>query len=343
MLSFVLLALVLTAIAVALIVVPLVRPRAGAALPPAWKSAAVAGAVVVIGAATLYPVWSNFDWDESAQAEDNPQSMVSRLARRLEKNPQDVEGWVMLGRSYIVLEQYPLAVRAFERANSVSGGKDAEVLIGLVEALVMRDEQELSGRAGELLEQALALQPKSPKALFYGAAAALRRGDLALARERFSDLLALNPPENVKPILRQQIEAIDAQIAAGSTPAAPSQSAAAAAAEQAAVRVNVRLSPELASQAGESPLFVIVRDPSKPGPPLAAKRLASQFPQQVELTSADAMLAGRTFAAGQQVQVEARISRSGGATASSGDPYGQINYHVGRDGLVDIVIDRLKP
>ena len=74
---------------------------------------------------------------------------------------------------------------------------------------------ELDGRAGRLFEQALALDPHSGKALFYGAAAALRRGDLPLARERFASLLALGPPPNVKPILEAQIAAIDRQLGSG--------------------------------------------------------------------------------------------------------------------------------
>ena len=79
------------------------------------------------------------------------------------------------------------------------------------------------------------------------------------------------------------------------------------------------------------------------GPPLAAKRLESQFPQPVTLTPADAMIPGRTFAAGQTVQVVARIARSGNPVAASGDPYGEVTYRVGEDGLLDLVIDHLTP
>ena len=110
------------------------------------------------------------------------------------------------------------------------------------------------------------------------------------------------------------------------------------------MRVTVKLAPALGAAVPPSmPLFVIVRDPKQPGPPLAVKRLTSQFPQTVELTTADSMIAGRSFAKDQQVEVVARIARSGSPLGGTGDPVGQVPYHVGRDGLVDVVIDRLTP
>lgn len=348
MLTFIVLAGVLALAAVLLVARPLVRTRAGAAPAAPW-AALGACAVLLLGAAILYASLSNWTWGPRA-APDSPQAMVSQLARRLERDPDDLEGWLMLGRSYVALEQYPLAASAYRRADRLAEGRSAEALVGLAEALALQDEAELDGRAGRLLEQALELDPRSPRALFFGAAAALRRGELAVARERFAALLALNPPENVQAVLRAQIAALDREIAApgAEEPERPPPGAAPAAkgapAAEPAVRVNVAIAPALrADVPATAPLFVIVRDPSRPGPPLAVKRLASQFPQTVELTAQDAMIAGAGFTAGQQVQVIARIARAGDASARSGDPFGEVRYDVGRDGLVDIVIDRLTP
>jgi cytochrome c-type biogenesis protein CcmH len=273
--------------------------------------------------------------------------MVAQLARRLERDPTDLNGWLMLGRSYTALQEYPLAVRAFGRAVQLSGGKNAEALTGEAEALALNDESELDGRAARLIEQALTLEPESGKALFLGAAVAARRGDLPLARQRFAKLLTLNPPETIRPMIEQQIAAIDEKLAGTSTRAAAVQQAPATgeagAAGAALVRVNVTLAPSLASAAGGAPLFVFVRDPGQGGPPLAVKRLDSHFPQNVALTPSDSMVPGRAFAAGQSVQVVARIARSGSPVAASGDPFGEVTYRVGHDGLVSLVIDRLTP
>jgi cytochrome c-type biogenesis protein CcmH len=344
MITFVILAAALTLAAAAAIAVPLLR-GAGPLAPSSWTAFAVLG-VLVIGSAALYATLGNWSWSQP-QASDAPQNMVASLARRLQRHPDDLEGWLMLGRSYVVLEETPLAIRAYERADRLAGGKSAEALLGLAEALSNQDETELGGHAGQLIEQALALAPNSPKALFFGAAAAMHRGDLALARQRFAELLALNPPDNVKPILQQQIAAIDARLGNPQSPAPSSAGASAPAsmsASAASVRVKVALSPKLQlDSASMAPLFVFVRDPTQAGPPLAVKKLATRFPQTVELTAADAMVAGRAFAPGQDVQVVARISRSGSPIAQRGDPFGEVGYHVGRDGVVDVVIDRLTP
>jgi hypothetical protein len=110
------------------------------------------------------------------------------------------------------------------------------------------------------------------------------------------------------------------------------------------VRVKVTLSAKLSDSVPSSaPLFVLVRDPRQAGPPLAVKRLSSQFPQTVELTTADSMMAGHTFAAGQLVEVVARVSRSGSPIGATGDPFGLAAHRVGEGGVVDIVIDHVTP
>jgi cytochrome c-type biogenesis protein CcmH len=346
MVTFILLAAVLLVAGVLAIAIPLIR-RPSPEQPPAPWAALAAAAVLVIGSAIGYASWSNWSW-RAPPAADSPQTMVARLARRLESNPKDLDGWLMLGHSYLVLDEYPQALRAYARADRLAGGKNAEALVGQAEALVLPDENELEGRAGRLLEQALALDPSSGKALFFGAAAAVRRGELPLARERFSKLLAMNPPENVRSVLEQQLAAIDQKLAGGATPPPGSASVAPvakgdAAAAAAAVRVNVQLPAALSQDLASAPLFVFVRDPAQPGPPLAVKRLQSRFPQTVELTPADSMIPGRAFAAGQKVQVVARIARSGNPIAGRGDPFGEVAYLVGRDGLVNIVINQVSP
>ena len=344
MVTFVLLAAALTVAGVIAVVIPLLRGGVGAAAPgPAPWAAVAASVLLVIGSAVLYVSWSNWPW-RTVTPGDSPQSMVARLARELERDPQNLEGWLMLGRSYIALQEYPLALRAFERADRLSDGKNADALTGEAETLVLTDESELDGRAGRLIERALVLAPDSGKALFFGGAVAARRGDLPLARARFVKLLGMDPPANVRPLIEQQISAIDGQLAG----AAPASAAAAqppppAAKPGAEVRVNVTLAPSLAAAVGASPLFVFVRDPAHPGPPLAVKRLESRFPQVVSLAASDAMIPGRAFAPGQSVQVVARIARSGNPVGASGDPLGEVTYQVGRDGLVSLVIDHLMP
>lgn len=344
---FVLIAAAMVLAVSALIARPLLAGRGLAPRSP-W-TALVVVLVLLGGGGALYAKFSNWKWSQDSQAaEGSPESMVSTLARRLASNPDDLNGWLMLGRSYSVLaerspEMKPLAVRAFERANALAKGENVEALQGLAEALVSEDDNELGGRAGELIEKALTLAPQSPKLLFYGAVAAIQRKQLPLARERFASLLAENPPENVRGIIQQQINAID-QALGSAAPAASEPGAAASAAASARVRITITLASKLKLEGkADAPLFVFVRDPRAAGPPLAVKRLAAHFPQTVELSSSDAMLAGHGMQVGQDVEIVARISSSGGPLARSGDPFGSVAYHVGAMGSVNVAIDRLTP
>lgn len=335
---FVLVAGTLAAGAAALLVLPLLRARTDAR-PASMVTAGIVMVVMLVGAAGAYALFSNFTWVDEPVMADTPAAMTARLAKRMAKEPDNLEGWLMLGRSYAALEQYPLAARAYQRADRLAQGQNAEAVVGLGEALVAQNPENLSGAAGHLFERALAIEPQNGRALFYSAFAALARGDLAPARERFTRMLDLDPPPEVRAIIQTRIADIDGALNAASRPADDRQGI-----EGARISVRVSLAPELASRVSrDAPLFVAARDPQQPGPPFAVKRLAASFPVDVELTAADAMLESRRIAAGQRLEVVARVALGGSPTASTGDPFGQVSYHVGKDGRLEIVIDRLSP
>jgi cytochrome c-type biogenesis protein CcmH len=270
--GFIFVAGLLTLVVLVALLFPLLRRREGS--PEAWRSAGIAGIVIALGAAALYPLWSNFKWHEPEPALDSPAAMVGRLARRLEKEPDDLQGWLLLGKSYGVIEQFSLAARAYQRADTVAKGQSAEAAMGLAEALVNGGRSDLAGRAGHLFEQALALDGNSVKALFYSAIAAMERQEFPLARERFTRLLDGNPPEQVRQVIQEQIQALDAMSVmtaqaappvGGRTATVPAQPTAAAAV---AVPLRITLSPAVAAQANAgAPLFVLARIPGQRGPP----------------------------------------------------------------------------
>jgi cytochrome c-type biogenesis protein CcmH len=294
---------------------------------------------VLLGGAGLYASFSNYKWNEASVGADTPAAMTARLAKRLAGKGGSVEEWLTLGRSYGALEQYPLALRAYQRADQLANGQNAEALMGMAEILVQQNVEELRGRAGQLFERALEIDPTSRRALFYGAFAALGRGEPALARMRFNELLAQEQDPTVRALLERGIASANEQESqvAGPTTPAPAPDAA-------RIAVHVSVAPELAARVPPgATLFVAARDPKSPGPPFAVKRLAARFPVDVELTGADAMLESRRISAGQQLEVVARVALGGTPTATSGDPFGQVGYHVGKDGRLNIVIDRLAP
>lgn len=326
--AFVVVALLLTLIAAAAIALPLIRPARGS--PPAVVAAVVTCLLLASAAALLYPTWSSWDWNKPAPSADSPSAMVGKLARRLERSPDDLDGWLLLGRSYAQIGQYPMAARAFQRADQLAGGKNAEALMGLAEALVLGERSGLDGRAGRLFEQALALDAKSNRALFYAAIAALERGERPLARERFQHLLENgDPPPEVRRLIEEQIRQLEAPVVEAGVVSIP---------------LHVTLSPEVSAHvAPGATLFVLARVPGQRGPPLAARRLEAHFPQEVELRSSDAMIAGTGFEAGQELEIEARVANAGGAVAVSGDPFGTARVVAGGKERVGIEIGKLKP
>ena len=341
MIGFVAIATALTVLVAAIILWPLLR---GAETPRARIAASVVFVLLAGGAAALYARWSNYAFDAPVEA-NTPAEMVAKLARRLEQQPDDVAGWLMLGRSYAALGQFPLAQRAYQRADRLESGRNAEALAGWAEALVLQADGKIDERAGRMFEQALALQPDSEKALFYGAIVAQRRGDNAVAATRFEKLLTFDPPADVRPIIERQIAQLKGLASAPAAAAAVAAKAptAVTANDAPKVRAAVRIAPALAKDLpADAVLFVFVRTPGQAGPPLAVKRLAARLPTEVELTPADAMMPGRSFANGDPVEVSAKISRTGSATPSSGDLVGRVALTVGR-GTADILIDRRTP
>jgi cytochrome c-type biogenesis protein CcmH len=338
---FVIVAALMVTAGVAVLAWPLLKsrgePDAGRRFAPGPSFALAAVAVIGLVLA-LYPSASNWHWhdvDEAAAsraAATDP--ALERLEDRLRESPADVDGWLVLGRAYSSRHRYYRAADSFERALDLTGGENVEAMLGLGESLALADQSALAGRAGQLLDRAATLEPANPRALWWGGAAAYQRNDLAAARDRWQKFLATNPPPDIAQILKVKIAEIDQQL--GPAGAAP---VAAAGAGGARVRVRIDLAKEL--QSAQGMLFVLARHPGEAGPPLAVKRLPlGAWPIDVELSAADSMMPGRALSANDDVQVIARISRSGTAAPSPGDSYGEVRYHVGRDGLMALRIDK---
>src|ERR1700733_6923790 len=349
--TFLVIAAVMAAIAAAAVALPLLRDRQSRVL-------GVIAAVAVMGAAGgLYPLWSNWNWhappDAGASA-NGPDvgAMVQKLEKHLQDQPDDLRGWLMLGRSYLALERLDDAVLAYEHAHRLDS-QNADAAMGLGEAMSLKAGGEITPAASLLFEQALALAPDNPKALLYAGFAAATRGDRALARTRWQALKNMHPPAQIEQMLDARIAdlgPLPADPGAGGTAGGAAVDAAAAGTSTspgglggAVVTVKINLAPALKSRlVSEAPLFVFAREPGTAGPPLAAKRLSSPaIGSQVQLSPADSMLPGRVLKSGQHVSITARVSFSGQPIPSAGDLYGELSYEVGRDGVRDLVIDRI--
>jgi cytochrome c-type biogenesis protein CcmH len=348
MITFLVIAVFMAAIAATAVAVPLLRDRNS-------RIVGAIAALLVIGAAGgLYPLWSNWNWHAPAAGPAAPKAdilaMVSKLEQHMRDHPDDMQGWLMLGRSYMALERPEDAVIAYDHAHRL--GKNADAALGLGESLSMRAGGDITPDAAQLFEEALDLAPNNPKALLYGGFAAAIRGDKALARDRWQALKKLNPPPQIVQMLDARIAELGpvsgpagnaAAASAGTSSSSAGTNTSAEGSAPAEVAVNIQLAPALKSRLkSEAPLFVFAREPGGRGPPLAAKRLTSAaIGTQVHLTTADSMIPGRVLLAGKRVSITARISFSGQPIPAAGDLYGEVGYDVGRDGALDLLIDRV--
>jgi cytochrome c-type biogenesis protein CcmH len=348
---------VLTAFAVALLVLPLLRPAAAADEAP--QRANVAATIVAAGLpliAFAFYFWaSDWPWEatppvaqESAPSHDLKQ-MVGSLQQRLSQQPDDLEGWKLLGRSAAVLGDFQTARAAYSEAYTRSQGQDPDAVAGFAEALVLTDERELDGQAAELFEKVLTMAPQNSRALWYGGIVASRRGDPALAQQRLMALQNQDLPPELRQMVAQRLSQLQAQ--AGATVAAPAPAAAptakpvqAAGPAAASAKVLVQLAPALAAQAPANAMLFLIARRGEGGPPIAVvRRPVSSWPFGLTISDADAMLPGTSLAGGGPVRLIARISRSGQPAAASGDLFGEVSYDFTTADKVTVTIDRIVP
>jgi cytochrome c-type biogenesis protein CcmH/NrfG len=200
MFAFVLIAGALAAGAAALLLLPLLRRREDAR-PAAGITAAILVFGLLLGGGAMYAAFSNHSWAEPHSVADTPAASAARLAKELARDPDRLEGWLELGDKYFELEQFPLAMRAFQRADRIAGGENADALTGLAEAMLAQNFENIRGPAGRLFERVLEMRPNDQKALLYSALAAMGRGETASARDRFRRMLALNPRADIRAII----------------------------------------------------------------------------------------------------------------------------------------------
>ncbi len=133
-------------------------------------------------------------------------AMVEKLAARMQENPDDTNGWLMLARSYKMLGRYEEAVAAFGKVEKAVA-EDPEQLASYAETLAMASGKGLSGKALELVNQALKLNPQHAHALFLAGMAAMERGDRGAAIGYWETLLSqVEPGSELDQMLRQGIE-----------------------------------------------------------------------------------------------------------------------------------------
>ncbi|HMM77805.1 MAG TPA: c-type cytochrome biogenesis protein CcmI [Gammaproteobacteria bacterium] len=268
------------------------------------------------------------------------QQMIEQLQQRIDAQPDDAEARLWMARVRMATEQYEQAVEQYAKVLALVG-ENPDVLVQYADALAMQNGGRMAGKPLELVERALQADPNHLSALWLAGLAAQEANDLPKARELLTRArAAAEAAHRPTAELDAQIAALDGEQAAPATPpAAPGG-------DGPRIEVAVAVAPALAAQIGEGAvLFVLAKQPAGMPMPLAVQRLPAQgFPLNVTLDDSLAMSPQAKLSSATEVEVIARISRSGQASAASGDLEGRTGpITVGGTQQVSVTIDRVVP
>jgi len=192
---------------------PAAESGVGEALAPSRKTAIALILLLPLGALIGYSLLGNpAALDPARTAAQTPMSpeqidgLVARLAERMQSNPDDMQGWLMLARSYKALGRYDDAVDAYAKAETVID-KEPDLLSSYAETIAMSKGQRLAGKPRELVERALKIDPRHAHSLFLAGAAAIEAKDNAQGIAYWEALLPqVEPGSELDQMLRAGIE-----------------------------------------------------------------------------------------------------------------------------------------
>ncbi len=294
--------------------------------------------------------WRMQEQVEHAQSSPSPpqeiqaaqiEAMVQRLAQRLQTEPNDAEGWAMLGRSYFVLKRYPESAQAYAKANALTQPPDADLLVSEGGALGLAADGDLSGRPRALFDAALKLSPDHLRALWFAGQAAAQAGEYSLAQTHWERLLKQELPEDLRAEVEAHVRELSAQT--GRKPAVADAGPARDTAGP-SLRVKVALDPALAARRKEGQvLYVFAKAAQGPPMPLAVQKLhPERWPVELTLDDSMAMAPAMRLSQFDRWIVTARLGAEGSPMAQPGDLQGQVVVSRGASPQnVDVLISEL--
>ena len=122
------------------------------------------------------------------------EAAIANLAQRLEQNPNDLQGWLLLGRSLISLNRYAEAAQAFATAVRLSNG-DPDIIGSMAEALVFAAEGIVTADALTAFETVLGVNPDDPAAQYYIGISLTQQGRPGEALDMWRKLAAETPAD----------------------------------------------------------------------------------------------------------------------------------------------------
>lgn len=328
------------------------------------KTMVALGLMLPIAAVGLYVLVGNPAALQPSAAPQAPASMpdmeklTAGLAKKLEQEPDNLQGWAMLARSYKMLGRNVEAEQAFAKAGTFLD-TDAQLLAIYADLAATNANGNFSGKPTQLIEKALKVDPENPMALWLAGTAAFQGGQYDSAILIWERLIQqIEPDTDDWRMLRESIDA--AYTASGkvapkavvqtpfkpnaattpansTTPAPPANSGA-------SVSGHVELDAALKSKVSPNDtVMVIARMPGVRMPVAVLRAKASEMPVKFLLDDSLSMSPQARISAAGEVEVEARISKSGMAQIEPGDLMSAVQtVKVGATGL-KLQVNKIRP
>jgi len=270
--------------------------------------------------------------------------MVAELAQKLEKEPNNPKGWAMLARSYKVMGRTAEAEKAFERAGSFIDD-DAQMLASYADVVASNNGGTLVGKPTLLIQKALKADPDNAMALWLSGTADLEAKNYRQALQTWERLAAMLPPgsDDAK-MLQGAIDDVRAKSGIPAATPAPAPATKVAAAGGGNVSGTVELDPALKGKAGpDDTVMIIARLPGTRMPLAVVRVRAAELPVKFTLDDSQSMNPQSPISAAAEVEVEARISKTGMAMPESGDLLSAVQkVKVGASG-VSLKVAQVRP
>ena len=309
--GFVSIALALALAVLAVLLRPLWREARGVAL--------AVGALVLVSTGLLYRIVGTPDALDPAalRAPETIGEAIAQLEQSLARDPDQAEGWMLLGMAYQRQGELAKSRDAYARAARLApADPDALTEAAQSRALAAPDRR-FDAEAVAMLQAALKASPDHQRARWFLGVAQRQAGDNAAAAATWEPLLG-TLQGGTADTLRNEVNA--ARAAAGLAPLAPP---APAAADAGALQVKVALDPGFAARVrldGNAQVFVIARQPGGPPMPVAVERHGvADLPFTATLDDADSPMPTLKLSQLREVELVARLSASGNPMKQDGD------------------------
>lgn len=254
-------------------------------------------------------------------------TLLPQLEERLEANPDDIQGWRLLGRSYLSVSEFEKAAQAFSRALTLDEN-DTATLAQLAESIAMTRNGNLAGEPMQLLERSIAINPGHEHSLWLMSIGRQQAGDHDAALQGFNRLasIAKDNPEALATI--EQMRSTSVQ-ALGQQSVSKANQETEETGNEAVTAIDVTVTLADNAQANADPahsVFIYAKATKGPPMPLAVSRHSvSDLPLTVTLDSTMAMIPTMTLDSFDNITVGARVSASGNPVAQSGDWFHEVS------------------